>query len=321
MPLVVPTPVPAYPPAPQPTDDRVTFSTKAFTLAASYEPQRLAFNVALDQVYTNAQWAQAKALDAQNAATAAGQSASAANASRVAADTAVQDVRDAMAAIQAGPVASVMGRTGVVTGLVETAIGATRNKSQLMANAPIGQWAAYSDTTGSGADWPPGHPTVNWWNVFTFGSTLAVGRVTQRASQTLSTGYQGWVFERQLHDAAWGPWQRILGARSLIENWTLATITAGACNVDPEVATIWWIEPASNVSISVRAPRGPGDQLTLRLMQRGSYSFSFSSNNIKLPTGAPGLQLGVNELLTVALIGEFGGNNMWNLFIGGKHTA
>jgi hypothetical protein len=320
MPLVVPTPVPPYPPAPQPTDDRVTFSTKAFSLAASYEPQRLAFNIALDQVYTNAQWAQAKALDAQNSATAAGQSASAANTSRQAADAAVQDVRDALDAIQAGPVASVMGRTGVVTGLVETDIGATRNKSQLMANAPIGQWAAFYDFTGVGPDWPPAHPNTNWWNVFTFGSE-ELGQVTQRASQTLATGFQGWIYERQRDSAAWGPWQRILGAGSLIENWEIATITAGACTIDPEIATIWWIEPASNVSIYVRSPRGAGDQLTLRLMQRGGWSFSFSGNNIKFPAGAPGLQLSPNELLTVTLIGEFGGNGMWNLFIGGKHTA
>jgi len=319
MPLVVPTPIPAYPPAPQPTDDRVSFSTKAFALAASYEPQRVAFNTAISQVYTNSEWAQAKSLDAQNAATAAGQSAAAADASRQAADIAVQDVRNAMDAIQVGPVASVMGRTGVVTGLVEAGIGATRNKSQLMANAPIGQWAAFYDHTGVGADWPPAHPNTNWWNVFTFGSE-ELGQVTQRASQTLATAYQGWVYERQ-RDITWGPWQRILGAGSLIENWSIAPITAGACTVDPEIATIWWLEPASNLSINVRSPRGPGDQLTLRLMQRGNWAFSFNSNNVKLPIGTPGLQLGVNELLTVTLIGEFGGNNMWNLFVGGKHTA
>lgn len=114
MSLVVPTHVPPYPPAPQPTDDRVTFSTKAFALAASYEPQRLAFNTALDQVFSNSQWAQSKAQEAQSAAVAAGQAASDANASRVAVDEAVNDVREALDAIKAGPVASVNGRNGVV---------------------------------------------------------------------------------------------------------------------------------------------------------------------------------------------------------------
>ncbi|GAB2836691.1 hypothetical protein GCM10027276_44200 [Comamonas piscis] len=125
MPLVVPTPVPAYPPAPQPTDDRVTFSTKAFALAASYEPQRVAFNTALDQVFSNSQWAQFKAQEAQDAAVAAGQAASNANASRVAVDEAVNDVREALDAIKAGPVASVNGRNGVVVGLQEALLQRT----------------------------------------------------------------------------------------------------------------------------------------------------------------------------------------------------
>ncbi|ULR90110.1 MULTISPECIES: hypothetical protein [unclassified Comamonas] len=122
MPLVVPTPIPAYPPAPQPTDDRVSFSTKAFALAASYEPQRVAFNIALDQVHANSQWAQSKAQEAQDSAMAASQSASNAHASRVAVDEAVNDVREALDAIKAGPVASVNGRNGVVVGLQEALI-------------------------------------------------------------------------------------------------------------------------------------------------------------------------------------------------------
>lgn len=125
MPLVVPTPVPAYPPAPQPTDDRVTFSAKAFALAAAYEPRRLSFNTALGQVYTNAQWAQTKAQEAQDAATVAGGFADAAHADRVAVDQAVQDVRDALDAIEAGPVVSVNGRSGVVVGLQEALVQRT----------------------------------------------------------------------------------------------------------------------------------------------------------------------------------------------------
>lgn len=312
MPLVVPTPVPPYPPAPQPTDDRVTFSTKAFSLAASYEPQRLAFNVALDQVYTNAQWAQSKALDAQNSATAAGLSASAANTSRLAADAAVQDVRDAMDAIQAGPVASVMGRTGVVTGLVETDIGATRNKSQLMANAPIGQWAAFYDFTGVGADWPPAHLNTNWWNVFTFGSE-ELGQVTQRASQTLATGFQGWVYERQRDSAAWGPWHRILTNRTLIESTKHHGPAAPSYTVDPSIATVNWVEIFNPVTINVPNPRAFGDQLTILISMVSASPITFSSN-VKLPVnGVPALT--ASTITTMALIARVDG--FWNLHVGG----
>ncbi|QMV72621.1 hypothetical protein HS961_07085 [Comamonas piscis] len=85
----------------------------------------MSFNTALTQVYTNAQWAQAKAQDAQDAATAAGGFADAAHADRVAVDQAAQDVRDALDAIEAGPVASVNGRTGVVVGLQEALVQRT----------------------------------------------------------------------------------------------------------------------------------------------------------------------------------------------------
>jgi len=320
MPLVVPTPVPPYPPAPQPTDDRVTFSTKAFSLAASYEPQRLAFNVALDQVYTNAQWAQAKALDAQNAAIAAGQFASAANTSRLAADEAVQDVRDAMAAIQAGPVASVMGRTGVVTGLVETSIGVTRNKSQLMANAPIGQWAAFSDTTGVGADWPPGHPTVNWWNVLTYGTSIAVGRVTQRASQVLNTGYQGWIYERQLHDATWGPWQRVLGDRSIIEKRVIVDARSATTAIDQKNGSIQTVVLYQNTSIQMPVPRDIGDQLTIEILPTGAFTASFSGVPIRLPVGAVMPTVSAWQRLMLTCIPRYD-IGVWDMFIAGVHES
>lgn len=147
MPLVVPTPVPAYPPAPQPTDDRVTFSAKAFALAAAYEPQRQAFNVALGQVYTNSLWAQTKAQEAQALALAAAQSASDANASRVAVEQASQDVRDALDAIEAGPVASVNGRTGVVAGLQEALV--QRTSTAANNNLPLVVGSEYALSAGS----------------------------------------------------------------------------------------------------------------------------------------------------------------------------
>ncbi|GAB2731498.1 hypothetical protein [Comamonas sediminis] len=314
MPLVVPTPVPAYPPAPQPTDDRVTFSTKAFALAASYEPQRLAFNVALDQVYTNAQWAQAKALDAQNAATAAGQSANAANASRVAADTAVQDVRDAMDAIQAGPVASVMGRTGVVVGLVERS-GPIYTKATSMADAPLGQWASYNDGTGAGADWPT-TLTISCWNVFTFGTAL---RKTQRATQVLEGTQQGWTFERQLHDAAWSPWARVFTASAVIEQVKLHSNVSGAITCDPAAGSMHMVGMAGNLAINIPAPRAMGDQLTIRIYQTGSFSLTFGSN-VALPVGATLPTLAFGEWLTVTLCTD-NGLTKWFLFVAGRHAG
>lgn len=98
---------------------------------------------------------------------------------------------------QTARVSSVMGRTGDVVGLVE-ASGPVYTKTTPMSAAPLGQWATFADATGAGTDWPTTLAS-SCWNVFTYGTSI---RKTQRASQVLAGGQQGWVFERQLQDAA-----------------------------------------------------------------------------------------------------------------------
>jgi hypothetical protein len=218
-----------------------------------------------------------------------------------------------------GRVTKVNGRTGDVSGLVETGIGATRNKSQLMANAPIGQWAAFSDTTGVGVDWPPGHATVNWWNVMTFGTSIAVGRVTQRASQTLNTGYQGWIFERQLHDAVWGPWQRVLTDGALIEKALVQDTAASAITLAAVNGSIQYLGIKANITISLSPPRSAGDQLTLRIYQYASWTVSFGAG-IALPAGATLPALASGQWLTLTFLSS-NSRVGWDMFIGGVHAS
>lgn len=318
MPLVTPTPIPAYPPAPLPTDDRVTFSTKAFALAGSYEPQRVSFNLAATQTNTNAAYAHERAVAANDSANAAAQSASNAASSVTAVNQTVADILAAKDAIQAGPVASVMGRTGVVTGLVET-LGPLYTKSTPMSSAPLGQWASFSDTTGIGSDWPPGHATTNWWNVFTFGAST---RKTQRASQVfVSGGYQGWTFERQLQDGVWGSWKRSIGSGAIIEDALTQNAVVGAASVtcDPSVATVHFVGIQTNATIIVPNPRGPGDQLTIKLLQYGGYPIAFGAN-VMMPLGASLPTLSANEWLTVTLLPTYNASR-WDLYIGGKHPS
>ncbi|UXC20153.1 hypothetical protein [Comamonas squillarum] len=313
MPLVVPTPIPAYPPAPQPTDDRVSFSTKAFALAAAYEPQRLAFNTALGQVYTNSQWAQTKAQEAQQAASSADDSADAAHVSRVAADQAVQDVRDAMASIQAGPVASVMGRTGVVTGLAERS-GPIYTKAVSMASAPLGQWASYNDGTGAGPDWPTSL-AISCWNVFTYGTAL---RKTQRASQVLEGTQQGWIFERQLHDAVWSPWQRVLGDRTLIELSAGGGITTSGFLINPSLGSVQQYGIQTSVTLSITPARSPGDQVTFCAHMQGAFSITLGAN-IALPIGASLPTVANGEMLMLIFTAKY--DNTWYCSIGGKYPG
>lgn len=85
-----------------------------------------------------------------------------------------------------------------------SALGPSYDKTALMANAPLGQWASYVDVTGYGADWPVPNP-IAWWNVFTFGN---VARKTQIAQQVFNnSGEVGIIYTRTLHDTAWSVWR------------------------------------------------------------------------------------------------------------------
>ena len=223
-------------------------------------------------------------------------------------------IQQALAAIQAGPVVSVMGRSGVVTGLVE-ANAPGRGKADLMANAPLGQPTIYESTTGAGADWPTADGVVSW-SVYTTG---IAGRKTQRAVQMFAGILQGWVFERQLHDATWGRWIRILTDGAPIERFVAEAVSA-AWTPDLTKGSFFWVEPTSNITITPPTPRAGGDPITLRLVQRGSYSFAFGANvrqspGVTFPAPAAG------EMLTVTLLPFFGTQNLWTLHTSGKHAA
>lgn len=315
MPLVTPTPIPAYPPAPQPTDDRVTFSTKAFALSGSYEPQRIIFNTVAGEVYTNALWSQTKAGESATSASQAAASASNAASSVTAVNQTVADILAAKDAIQAGPVASVNARTGVVTGLVETA-GPVYTKATQMSDAPLGQWATFADVTGAGTDWPTTLAS-SCWNVFTYGASI---RKTQRASQVLAGGQQGWVFERQLQDSTWSPWQRLFSDRALIEFHALFEARSATTNISFSNGSIQTITLYQNTSIVMPAPRDIGDQLTLRIIPTGAFSASFSGTPIRLPIGASLPTVGPFQRLTLTFVPRYDGA-VWDAFIGGVHES
>ena len=302
-------------PAPTPMMSRPVFVTTAFNYTADQDPFRVGMNNLSSNVYNNATYTFEQGQLAIAARDAASGFAATASAKVNEVNAAAADVQAALAAIQAGPVASVNGKTGVITGLVETSIGATRNKSQLMANAPIGQWSAYSDTTGVGADWPPGHPTVNWWNVFTFGTSIATGRVTQRASQTLNTGYQGWIFERQLHDAAWSPWQRVLTDKTLIESTVGGSIATSNYVLNPANGSVHQMGVVASTTITLPAARTAGDQVTLCAHMQGSYTISLGAN-IALPIGASLPSVANGEMLMLVFTAKY--DNTWYCSIAGK---
>ena len=214
---------------------------------------------------------------------------------------------------QTARVSSVMGRTGDVVGLAETA--APSLGTAAMSTAPLGQWATFNSSGTAGADWPTSLGTA-WWNVFTFGTGT---RKTQRATQIYAGGQQGWVFERQLHDSTWSSWQRIFGDKSVIERVKLYTSPGSAVTIDPADGSLQMVGLNANLTVTLPNPRDMGDQLTIRFYQPASWTIAFGAN-VKMPVGASLPSLSANEWLTLSFIPD-NNKNMWFLFIGGKHPG
>ncbi|UBB18374.1 hypothetical protein [Comamonas odontotermitis] len=215
---------------------------------------------------------------------------------------------------QTARVSSVNGRTGDVVGLVE-ASGPTYTKATPMSAAPIG-WATFADATGAGTDWPTTLAS-SCWNVFTYGTSI---RKTQRASQVLAGGQQGWVFERQLQDSTWSPWQRLFSDRALIEFHALFEARSATTNISFSNGSIQTITLYQNTSIVMPAPRDIGDQLTLRIIPTGAFSASFSGTPIRLPIGASLPTVGPFQRLTLTFVPRYDGA-VWDAFIGGVHES
>lgn len=216
-----------------------------------------------------------------------------------------------------GRVTRVNGRTGDVTGLVD-ATSPAFTKAALMANAPVGQPVSYSDTTGVGTDWPPGHATQNHWNVETIGNAT---RRTQRATQVFDFfGTQGWTFVRQLHDASWGPWQRIIGDRTVIEKRVIVDARSASTAIDQKNGSIQTVVLYQNTSIVMPVPRDIGDQLTIEILPTGAFTASFSGVPVRLPVGAVLPPVAAWQRLMLTFIPRYD-IGVWDMFIAGVHES
>lgn len=220
-------------------------------------------------------------------------------------------IQQAMAAIQAGPVVSVMGRSGVVTGLVETA--SASKGGALMSTAPLGQWATFSSSGVAGGDWPTSQG-IAWWNVFTFGTAT---RATQRATQVYAGGQQGWVYERQLHDAVWSRWRRVITDGAVIEMLNENGSATGSLAVSSDLGSAFYLFLTGNVALSIPAPRAGLDQFTFMIGQGGSHSVTWSAN-VRAPVGGiPSIPTGYVQ--TITLYSPSNSLNLWLAALGPRH--
>ncbi|QIL71674.1 hypothetical protein G7048_15710 [Diaphorobacter sp. HDW4B] len=221
----------------------------------------------------------------------------------------VADVQAALAAIQNGPVQSINGRSGVVTGLVEAASSSLG--ASAMSTAPLGQWSSFNSSGAAGADWPTTQTNV-WWNVLTLGAST---RRTQIAVQTLSTGDQGGMYIRSLHDATWSGWQRYFGDQSLVERAKYVQSPGAAYYANPAEATLQYIDVSAPLTVYAVTARKPGDQMTLMFSFPTVSALAWSSN-VKSPAGGIATPV-ASHILTVPLIARQDGN--WQAYDGGLH--
>ena len=207
------------------------------------------------------------------------------------------------------PVVSVMGRSGVVTGLVDSVSDSLGTAA--MSTAPLGQWTSFNSTGTAGSDWPSSQSTA-WWNVFTFGQAT---RKTQIAIQVFTGAEQSSMFVRSLHDTTWSLWQRFLGDFSLLEKAKYVTAPGSAYTANPREATLQYLDISAPLTVNVSTSRQPGDQMTMMFSFPTVSSIAFSSN-VKAPVG--GIRAGVaGNILTVPLIARPDG--YWQAYDGGLH--
>ncbi|WP_454722636.1 hypothetical protein [Delftia acidovorans] len=192
-----------------------------------------------------------------------------------------------------------------------------------MSAAPLNQWCAYSSGTGVGSDWPPGHPTVNVWDVITFGFGDGINaRYTQIASQSLNIAYQGWTWIRNKHDGAWSQWARVITDTTFIEK-----VYATSTGVGPGGAKVYTLDPSKGSIHQLTVEyntyftgglRGLGDQITMRLkFSGGAWPIGFNTN-FRFPAGTTFPTYSAGQTLTLTFVNTEG--SFIDVFIAGVHN-
>lgn len=190
-----------------------------------------------------------------------------------------------------------------------------------MDQAPLNQWSTFISATGVGEDWPPGHPSVNAWDVISFGEAA---RVTQFASQAF-TGFpenQGAVFVRQLHDVTWQPWARVITDLTMLEREYVATVPAGTTSYAVNLAkgSIHYVVINGTVTFTLPAQgRQLGDRITLRIYSNGAIRAVAFSGNVIPPKFQTFPRYDANDIVTLTFI--YARQNAWDMFYAGVHTA
>lgn len=169
------------------------------------------------------------------------------------------------------------------------------DKTKLMGDLGAG-YALLTTSTGRGADWPvEGYDEAfQAWNVETFG---VASRMVQYATQVFATNAyartQGSTWMRCRHDSTWGAWDRVITARTAMDQQVTANVPSGTTtySVDPGLGGSHVVTINGTCTFNLPIARQYGDQVTLDVISAGAIRAINFSANVVLPKDGSGANL------------------------------
>lgn len=172
-------------------------------------------------------------------------------------------------------------------------------KAKPMGELDVG-FALFTTTAGRGGDWPPetyDDPNQAWLVETTGGA----GRAKQVATQLLTTTpmtsttgrIQGSTWQRSLEGTTWGAWDRVITARTAMDQQVTINVPAGTTTytLDPGLGGSHVVTINGTCTFNLPAGRQYGDQVTLDVISAGGVRSIGFSANVTLPKDGTGANL------------------------------
>jgi hypothetical protein len=164
-------------------------------------------------------------------------------------------------------------------------------KTKLMGDLQVG-FAQLTTTTGRGGDWPAEtyDASIQCWHVETTGS---VGRAKQVATQVFASDgqrIQGSTWQRVLHDTTWQAWDRVITARTAMDQQITVNVPAGTTtySLDSSPGASHVVTINGSCTFNLPAGRQYGDQIVLDVVSQGGVRSIGFSSNVRLPIDGTG---------------------------------
>jgi|GEM_PF-1065960 len=203
-------------------------------------------------------------------------------------------------------------------------------KAKPMGELDVG-FALFTTTAGRGGDWPPetyDDPNQAWLVETTGGA----GRAKQVATQLLTTTpmtsttgrIQGSTWQRSLEGTIWGAWDRVITARTAMDQQVTVNVPAGTTTytLDPGLGGSHVVTINGTCTFNLPAGRQYGDQVTLDVISAGGVRSIGFSANVTLPKDGTGSNLSFPTYVAgsvVSFVFRCIRVNSWECYYAGVH--